>query len=159
MQMIAARGWTTTCSRFLSSRLFLGLALAQVFLLTENVLAIEPFSTDGCSMFPDGTIAQKGLWRNCCIEHDKAYWQGGTYSERVKADKRLRICVAEAGAPFIAEIMLGGVRIGGSPFWPTPYRWGYGWPGLRGYKPVSANERAEIKRRLEELEQNELLHQ
>jgi len=159
MKIIPVKGWNTVYrSPLLSGHLWM-LVFVQVILLTQSVWAIEPFSTDGCSMFPDGTITQKSLWRSCCIEHDKAYWQGGTFFERVKADKRLRDCVTEAGAPFVAEIMLGGVRIGGSPFWPTPYRWGYGWPGLRGYKPVSANERAQIKRRLEELEQNELLHQ
>jgi len=159
MKLIPVRDWSTVYRRFPSLWVCWAFLLIQILLQTQNGHAIEPFSTDGCSMFPDGTRMQKRLWLNCCIEHDKAYWQGGTFLERVQADKRLRDCVTEAGAPFIAEIMLEGVRVGGSPFWPTPYRWGYGWPGLRGYKPVSKKERAQINARLEELKLHELLHQ
>lgn len=110
-------------------------------------------------MFPDGVLDNSNLWLICCIEHDKAYWKGGTYSERESADKKLRDCVIEVGAPFIAEIMLGGVRIGGSPFWPTTYRWGYGWPGFRGYKPLSENENEQVKARLEALKTYDISHQ
>ena len=37
--------------------------------------------------------------------------------------------------------MLGGVRVGGSPYWPTQFRWGYGWPYPRGYQALSPDER------------------
>jgi hypothetical protein len=107
---------------------------------------IEPFTTDGCSMFPNGTISHNSLWLDCCISHDFAYWQGGTYQQRLAADNRLRDCVAGTGASFTAEIMLEGVRIGGSPFFPTTYRWGYGWPWLRGYKQLSPSELKQIQR-------------
>lgn len=29
------------------------------------------------------------------------------------------------------RLMLAGVRVGGAPWWPTPFRWGYGWPWPR----------------------------
>jgi hypothetical protein len=45
--------------------------------------------------------------------------------------------------------MLAGVRVGGSPYFPTTYRWGYGWPYPRGYKPLSEEEIQEVKTRLE----------
>jgi hypothetical protein len=105
---------------------------------TTNELA--PFTTDGCSHFPDGTSQHKNLWLKCCIAHDKAYWKGGTYQERLQADLKLRECVAQVADPLIAELMLNGVRAGGSPFWPTQFRWGYGWPYLRGYKALSKEE-------------------
>ena len=109
---------------------------------SENIL---PFSTDGCSMFPDGSFQAKTLWQTCCIEHDKAYWRGGTYAERKAADKALKECVANVGQPKIAKLMLHGVRIGGSPYWYTPFRWGYGWPYLRGYKALTQQELLKVE--------------
>ena len=94
---------------------------------------IRPFSSDGCSAFPDGTYFQQQLWLSCCTVHDQAYWQGGSYPQRLEADLALRSCVAAVGEPLIAELMLAGVRVGGSPYWPTQFRWGYRWPYFHGY--------------------------
>jgi hypothetical protein len=113
---------------------------------------LKPFTTDGCSDFPNGTRKYKTLWLNCCTEHDKAYWQGGTYDERKQADMKLRQCVARVGEPGIAILMLAGVRVGGSPYWPTRFRWGYGWPWPRGYKALTASERDEIQKALHAVE-------
>jgi hypothetical protein len=109
---------------------------------------LRPFTTDGCSDFPDGTPSHKTLWLSCCTEHDKAYWQGGTYDERRKTDEELQRCVAQVGEPGIATLMLAGVRVGGSPYWPTRYRWGYGWPWPRGYRALTAAERDQIRKTL-----------
>jgi len=111
--------------------------------------ALRPFSTDGCSDFPDGTPTHKTLWLSCCTEHDKAYWQGGTYNERSQADKELRRCVANVGEPGIATLMLAGVRVGGSPYWPTRFRWGYGWPWPRGYRTLTAAEQEQVRKALQ----------
>jgi len=100
----------------------------------ENVV-LQPFASDGCSAFPDGSFKQNELWLSCCIEHDKAYWLGGEYHERQIADNALKQCVADIGEPEIALIMLTGVRVGGSPFWHSPFRWGYGWPYWNGWLP------------------------
>ncbi len=105
---------------------------------------IKSFTSDGCSAFPDGTLDQQNLWLQCCIEHDKAYWKGGTYQQRIDADERLRTCVADVGKPLIAELMLAGVRVGGSPYLPAQFRWGYGWPYLRGYQALTEEEKAQI---------------
>ena len=129
--------------------------LARVFgvalLLPLCVLAddLKPFTTDGCSSFPDGTFEQDSLWASCCIRHDFAYWQGGTYEERLGADEELESCVAGVGEPTIASLMLAGVRVGGTPYLPTSYRWGYGWPFMRGYKPLTAEEKLEVREELE----------
>ena len=106
---------------------------------------LKPFASDGCSAFPDGTIEQKQLWLSCCIAHDKAYWQGGTYEQRKTADLALQQCVASVGHPNIAQLMLAGVRVGGSPYFPTAFRWGYGWPYLRGYRPLSDDELKQVE--------------
>jgi len=105
--------------------------------------ALRPFTTDACSLFPEGLPGHKNLWLQCCTDHDRAYWLGGTYSERRATDKQLRQCVARVGKPAIAELMLRGVRVGGSPWWPTSFRWGYGWPYGRGYQEVTAEEEDE----------------
>ncbi len=109
---------------------------------------LRPFTTDGCSGFPDGLPSHRDLWLRCCTDHDRAYWLGGTYDERLAADKQLRYCVAEAGNPAIAEIMLRGVRVGGSPWLPTSFRWGYGWPYGRGYQEIAPDEMLEALRLL-----------
>lgn len=109
---------------------------------------LKPFTTDGCSVFPEGTINHQSLWATCCIRHDLAYWQGGTYAQRLEADNALEECVNQVGEPDIAKLMLTGVRIGGSPYFPTSYRWGYGWPYLRGYKALTREEKIEVKEKL-----------
>jgi hypothetical protein len=106
---------------------------------------LKQFTSDGCSAFPDGTMEQKQLWLSCCIAHDKAYWQGGTYEQRKTADLALQQCVTSVGHPNIAQLMLAGVRVGGSPYFPTAFRWGYGWPYLRTYRPLSDDELKQVE--------------
>lgn len=82
----------------------------------------NPFTSDGCSMFPDGN------WRECCITHDFAYWCGGSRKARSKADNELEQCVSDQGHPILGWLMNHlGVQMGGHPLWPTSFRWGYGW--------------------------------
>lgn len=130
------------------------ITLLLLFACHSSVIAteIEPFTTDGCSSFPDGTLEQQSLWLNCCVRHDLAYWMGGTEQQRLQADERLAQCVAKAGEPEIARVMLAGVRAGGSPHLPTTYRWGYGWPMGRGYQALSAAEKKQIREHLSVLE-------
>jgi hypothetical protein len=40
--------------------------------------------------------------------------------------------------------MFAGVRVGGSPYFPTPFRWGYGWSYPRGYGALSEQELAQV---------------
>jgi len=125
-------------------------SIALVIGSSVNALAgdLKPFMSDGCSSFPDGTIEHNTLWLDCCVEHDKAYWAGGTCKDREIADKALKECVATVGEPQIAEIMLAGVRVGGSPYFPTRFRWGYGWPYLRGYKGLTGAEKQEVEKKI-----------
>lgn len=109
---------------------------------------LRPFATDGCSRFPDGTAEQPTLWRHCCVQHDIAYWQGGSYAQRIAADNALRACVAATGEAGIAALMRTGVLVGGSAFWPTSYRWGYGWSPNRGYAPLNDAERRDVQARM-----------
>jgi hypothetical protein len=106
---------------------------------------LKPFTSDGCSAFPDGTPSQQDLWLACCTAHDRAYWKGGPYRERLDADLELRSCVAQVNEPEIAEVMLVGVRVGGSPIFPTRFRWGYGWSWPRWYGPLSPEELQQVE--------------
>ncbi len=127
----------------------LGLSILAGTLAATTVAeaqTIRPFTTDGCSAFPDGSPHQNELWLECCVAHDRAYWLGGTYTQREAADRRLRQCVQEVGAPAVASLMLIGVRVGGSPFWPTTFRWGYGWDYPRGYRELTPEELAQARR-------------
>ena len=125
-------------------------ALIACILLTRGCAQeLQPFTSDGCSSFPNGTLETKTLWLSCCTAHDSAYWQGGSYAERLQADKDLRSCVAQTGQPEIAQLMLAGVRVGGTPYLPTTFRWGYGWPYPRGYKALTTDERKLVQSSLE----------
>ncbi|MBW8192870.1 hypothetical protein K0504_17670 [Neiella marina] len=110
---------------------------------------LRPFTSDGCSAFPDGNLAHNELWLNCCFAHDLAYWQGGTYEAREQADLDLQACVAAVGEPEIAALMLAGVRVGGSPYLPTSFRWGYGWPYPRWYGELTDAELEQVSQQLE----------
>ena len=86
------------------------------------------FTTDGCSAWIDDG------WVSCCVEHDILYWCGGTSDQRRQADEAFRACIARDHGKGWASTMYWGVRMGGSAWWPTPWRWGYGWPAFHGYE-------------------------
>ncbi len=110
-----------------------------------TTLHIKPFSSDGCSLFPDRSLMDSTDWCNCCFEHDIRYWQGGTERERAQADSIFKQCILEkTGKIKLAELMYRGVRLGGSPYFPTWYRWGYGWNYNRGYKALNKSEKKEV---------------
>ena len=123
-------------------RIFITLLFISFVASAED---IKPFTSDGCSIFPDGTIEQKELWLSCCTAHDYAYWEGGTNNQRIMADEQLHQCVVNVGEANIATLMLSGVKVGGSPYFPTPFRWGYGWSYLRGYKPLTESEKKQVE--------------
>ncbi len=91
---------------------------------TPRGLPRTAFKSDGCTMFPDGA------YRSCCVEHDRAYWRGGTMGHRLAADRELAFCVWRLRGPVLAVVMYAAVRVGGAFFWPHRRRWGYGhrWP-------------------------------
>ncbi|MDC0566569.1 hypothetical protein OAP01_00935 [Akkermansiaceae bacterium] len=73
--------------------------------------------------------------------------RGGTWKERRDADRKLRDGIRCKGKPVIAQLAYVGVRVGGTPWLPTPWRWGFGWHEFpRGYRPVSLDEWLMIKK-------------
>ena len=120
--------------------------------------SLKAFTTDGCSMWIDGTPMHPYLWRHCCVAHDKAYWIGGSAQQRADADSALQACVTTAIGAGMGDYMHMGVIMGGSPIWLTPYRWGYGWSyleegKLRGYKSLTDDEQAQVAELLPQAEQ------
>jgi hypothetical protein len=128
------------------------LVVAAAFSGSASPSELSDFATDGCSLFPDGTLRNRDRWFGCCYVHDVRYWQGGTREAREGADSALRACVLEAtGDEVLATLMYDGVRVGGHPAFPTWYRWGYGWPYERGYAPLTAGEQGQVARKKEQL--------
>lgn len=127
--------------------LYKSLVMLLVATYCNNLYAeqLKPFTTDGCSMFPDGTYQQNELWLSCCTAHDLAYWQGGSYQQRLVADESLKSCVAKVGQPQIAKLMLMGVRAGGTPYLPTSFRWGYGWSYPKLYGELNKEELKQVE--------------
>jgi hypothetical protein len=96
-----------------------------------TVLPDYRFTTDGCSRWFDKP------WLSCCVVHDIMYWCGGSDKDRKEADQFIMHC-ANQKASLIGGIMYPGVRVGGSPWLPTPWRWGYGWKEWpKGYQKPS----------------------
>lgn len=94
------------------------------------VAALPPPYKDGCSggmsAFYRNVLGRVPVWEGCCDFHDKAYQNGGTFTDKAWADAALRDCVAATGHPLEGWTMWAAVQIGGQPFFPTGWRWGFG---------------------------------
>jgi hypothetical protein len=131
-----------------SFRRLLPVLLAPWLLAACASLATQPlpFTTDGCSLFPDRAVVGSADWCDCCLAHDLAYWRGGTEAQRLGADRELRACVErKTGNHALAESMFVGVRAGGGPQLNTPFRWRYAWPYGRGYRALTEAETAALQ--------------
>ncbi len=134
-----------------SATLFMAQALSWSVPDNARAADLRPFTSDGCSLFSDGTIKDRAKWCDCCLNHDIAYWRGGIAAERKAADLALRDCVLERTKDkSLAETMYLGVRAGGHPAFPTWYRWGYGWSYGRGYEPLSDTDQRQVQEQLKE---------
>ena len=114
---------------------------------------LRAFTTDACSLFPEGDAKDPQRWAECCTQHDQPYWRGGTAEQRRIADAALRSCVQErTGRNVLASLMYRGVRLGGTPYLPTPFRWGYGWEqgwiSGRGYQALTPSEQNDADEKL-----------
>ncbi len=108
---------------------------------TIEVAELAPFTSDGCTSFPEGPGEDPERWCFACDHHDFTYWQGGTFADRLAADKKLKEEISGTGHPLAAAVAFAGVRVGGSPLFPTPWRWGYGWKKFpRAYRKLSEEE-------------------
>lgn len=88
-----------------------------------------PFYHDGCTAFPDWLPGHN--FYEACLNHDIAYWLGGTEEERTAANVQLATAVRTIGplGPFLAPIMYTAVQYGGNSWISHQLgsEWGYGW--------------------------------
>lgn len=89
----------------------------------------KEFVSDGCTLFRRDDLHQ------CCVVHDRAYWEGGSSISRRNADLKFKECVQGISQnTMLSQGMYVAVRLGGSPYIKTPWRWGFGWEYGRGYR-------------------------
>jgi hypothetical protein len=77
---------------------------------------------------------RKEPWYEACYWHDWDYWVGGCKDARYLSDIKLAYRVKATGHPLWARLMYIAVRIGGSPWLPFSWRWGFRYPYGRGYE-------------------------
>ena len=117
------------------------LIIACVLVACTSDSQLMAFSSEGCASFLDRDLNGPGDWCDCCLEHDIAYWRGGSSEQRDQADNRLRECVKQkTNNEALAEDMYQGVRSGDSPYFFTGYRWGYGWGAPRKHQSLNEIE-------------------
>jgi len=95
---------------------------------TQLPIPPRPFTHDGCTLFPDQFLGYD--FRPACLQHDIAYWAGGSDWHRAEADLAFATAISETGAlghvlsPFM---YLATRQLGDS--WITHslgVQWGYG---------------------------------
>lgn len=115
---------------------------------------LAPFATDGCSGYVSWAwrkaFKAPHPWEPICVRHDRGYHVGGPLSKRWLDDAELagfilwfgeldrikwrargvrwRIALSGLVHWLGARAFWIGVRLGGVPCLPTPWRWGYGHP-------------------------------
>lgn len=107
---------------------------------------LRPFTSDGCSLSPNSFF--KADFTECCVEHDVAYWIGGTKEQKDKSDILLKACMQSKLKPkfnkeisaSVAQTYYLGVQAGGVNFMPNSFRWGYGWNYVRPYAELTSEE-------------------
>ena len=131
--------------------IILTIAISLFTMASASAADLYDFTSDGCSLFPDGHLKDRALWCDCCLAHDISYWRGGTEEDRTHADEMLRDCVQErTGSKTLADLMYNGVRTGGHPAFLTWYRWGYGWKYGKSYAPLTEQENQQVRNKLED---------
>lgn len=103
--------------------------------------------SDGCSVPPVAGLTHEKLnlsirLRAACVEHDHAYYLGGSRERRLAEDWRLGLAWLATGelSALAVEAFVGAVRVGGAPEYRRPgISWGFGGERFR-YDPNQALE-------------------
>ena len=89
----------------------------------------DPAMSDGCSvpkilrdLVPD-LEAMCALCRPECLEHDKAFYYGGTFEEFMQANERLYEGIKPKIGEQWATLWYGGVQLAGWSHWGTGRTW------------------------------------
>lgn len=110
---------------------------------------MNDFTTDECTMYPEGTKKEPKLWAHCCILHDMFYWAGGSRFDMDHADLILYSCVQEVAGKTQAELMYKGIRLGHlSPISLKDKSFGNGWINPRPKTSLSDEEKDIVREKI-----------
>jgi len=101
----------------------------------------EPFYSNGCSGF------REARFFSCCFVHDMAFWAGGTFADRRKADVTLRQCLIDISRDrFTSYVGYALVRLAVIPGEFVDDGWGRAWrgSGRKRYAPLTPGQRAQV---------------
>lgn len=107
-----------------------------------------PFETDYCTGFSNGTWNHPNRWKSCCLEHDIAYWIGGSYEREKRSDLRLKECVRKSGGDFISTVMYLGVRLGHYCPFKLSKSWGWGFGSKKNYHKLTKSQKKTLQKKL-----------
>ncbi len=78
------------------------------------------------------------IWKKvdkCCLSYDEKYIYGGSENFRKTVDYQIKTCALKQGIEEKSTIALFyAVRLLGTPYIDTPWRWGYGYDFGGGYR-------------------------
>lgn len=119
---------------------FLLICLFFTVTLSSKELTLQPFETDHCTFFFDGTSEAPTLWQHCCDIHDLKYWVGGSIPARDRADRALKACVEKVAGPDWASLIYYGVKLGHLSPIKARKKWNWGWTLDRDESELSSEE-------------------
>jgi hypothetical protein len=104
---------------------------AEVYaLIVTGQIPPKQFKFDGCTLVPESIFGYYDITR-FCLEHDFAYWSGGTENDRLLSDIALRNGIASHGGWFWVEsrILYYVLRITGDSYLAklVGRNWGHGY--------------------------------
>lgn len=141
----------------MAARIYLFVLIFSLDVLAYDETELQPFVTDYCTAYAEGTSSNPNQWKHCCVEHDLYFWAGGSMQDRKLADINLRDCVAETGAIVQSQLIYAAVTIGGqSPIRFKTKQWGHAWPGRVRYQSLTEKETAAAIHYIDEIHHSDI---
>lgn len=129
--------------------LLLAFIIINPVLIFAQSEAPEPFLTDYCTGYPEGTLEHPHLWKHCCLEHDLYFWAGGSHEDRKDSDLLLRECIQDTGEEFQAKLIYWAVTAGAySPIKFSNKKWNYGWSDRHQHRKLSLQDIDKIEKEI-----------
>jgi hypothetical protein len=140
--LIIALGFSAGCSSLTAERAPASYESLEPKLLLNK---LKPFVSDGCPRLGKMiSYPREDHWQLCCVEHDKAYWKGGSLEQKQQADSAFHSCVSERGSADAARLMYYSLRSVQKA--SQVQNWGYGWVIPHNTSGHTPEELVEIKK-------------
>jgi len=96
----------------------------------SSPLPPRPFYFDGCTGFPDWLPFHN--FYEACLNHDIAYWLGGSEADRLETNRRFAEAMKESGPLgwLLSPVTYYAMHYGGNNFmsqYVLGSNWGFGW--------------------------------